>query len=178
VKHAATPFTFPRYLLFESVTGASSKPSVDIVHRRRGPHVAEPLRSTSGAAFTLTSTVLVPFSSPTSKSMSGAPPPQLCRCPRRNATAPPHPPPRRRPTPLGESRHHPSCPATSPHHPHTHAANRAAWESPASPDRSCHCVDSGHGDHAAHIGWHGPVGPPPRGDEPHQQATARPQVIT
>jgi hypothetical protein len=42
------------------------------------------------------------------------------------------------PDPLRESCHHPSYPATSPHRPHAHAADRAAWEPPTSLGRPHH----------------------------------------
>jgi hypothetical protein len=148
VKHAAVPFTSLRGLLSESVTGASSKPSVDIIHCHRAPHVAKLLRSTSGAAFTSMSTALVPFSSLTSKSTpvspsaSTAPPPSEKRCCATPSTT------SSMPDPPGEPRHHPSCSATSPHHPHTHAVDRATWEPSASPGHPRHRVDSHRGDHA------------------------------
>jgi hypothetical protein len=68
------------------------------------------------------------------------------------------------PDPLGEPRHHPSCPVNSPHYPHAHAAERAAWEPSARPSRPRqhgrgYCAVTTPGACAPHAGCHGPAGP-------------------
>jgi hypothetical protein len=55
-------------------------------------------------------------------------------------TGAPPPSKKHRPATLGEPHRHPSCPVTSPHHPHAHIADRAAREPPMSPGRPRHRV--------------------------------------
>jgi hypothetical protein len=73
--------------------------------------------------------------------------------PRRNATVPPHPPPRRHLTPIGGPHRHPSCPVTSTHHPRAHTADCATREPPENHGRPRHCAAARCAD------WHGPAGP-------------------
>jgi hypothetical protein len=71
--------------------------------------------------------------------------------PRRNVITPPHPPPRRHSTPLGEPRCHPSCPVTCPsrsrHHYAVHAAptgmgRLGRWARPTVPSLGRKCRPS------------------------------------
>jgi hypothetical protein len=120
VKHAAIPYTSPLCILSEPVTGASPKPSVDIVHlpvwssRRRAAPVDLRCRlyfDEHHAGALLLSDIQVDASELSSGRMSESPSASTTSAPSKKHH--PHLPPHRCPTPLGEPRRHPSCPVTS-----------------------------------------------------------------
>jgi hypothetical protein len=60
------------------------------------------------------------------------------------------------PDPLGDPRQHPSCPATSPHHPRAHAVVRTTHRPSAKPR---HHMWPPRRARARSTGWHEPAGP-------------------
>jgi hypothetical protein len=174
VKHAAAPYTSPRCLLSEPVTGASPKPSVDIVHppprssRRRATPIDLQCRlhfdeHRACALLLLNLQVNASELSPDQMSVSPyastvLPPSKKRRRAAPSATS-------SAPDPLGEPHRHPSCPTTSPHRPRIHAADHAAREPAAIPGRPRHRAVSGHGDHAARM----PAAPAGTGQTGHRR---------
>jgi hypothetical protein len=174
------PYTSPRCLMSESITGSRQS---TLSTRRRGPHVAEPLQSTSGAAFTLTSTALVPFSCLTSKlTPASSPPagrrwaplPRLRHCLGRNAapssTSSVPDPPWWAASASFLSGDLPSLSSYSCCRPRDMGAAGEPWP-PVPP-----CRLWPRWPRHALAAWHGPVGPLLRGHGPRQQAAALNQV--
>jgi hypothetical protein len=89
---------------------------------------------------------------PPSPKLAGAPPPSKKRrraAPSANSSSP---------NPLREPCQHPSCPATSPHHPRARATDRATPRPPVKPRRPRHDAWPPHGDSVVRVrsvGWHG-----------------------
>jgi hypothetical protein len=157
------PYTSPRCLLSEQVTRVSPKLPIDIIHPppRSSCHRAAPVDLRCHLHFdeNCTGALLLPDIQvdasdlsfgrmPVSPSASTMPPPlKKCRRIAPSATSSGL-------TLLGEPCRHPSCPATSPHRPHTHVADHAAWEPLVSLGHPRHHADSGYGDHAVRtLAW-------------------------
>jgi hypothetical protein len=141
-----TPYTSPHCLLSEPITGASPKPSINIVHppprssRRRAAPVD--LRCRLHFDENRTSALLLPDLQVDASELSLGRTPASPSASKKRCRAAPSAT-SSVPDPLGEPCHHPSYPATSPHRSHTHAADRAAREPPASLSRPRNSADSG-----------------------------------